>query len=118
MKRVTIAFDDETLYRTIKVEAARSGRTTKEIVVEALRDWLERKTRLTPEESAKRHKALELADQVRAMMKSQGISVDVVKDLHAAREERARQIEQAAWGKSTSRKARSAAHRKGEHAGR
>lgn len=118
MKRVTIAFDDEALYRTIKVEAARSGRTTKEIVVEALRDWLKRRTRPTPEESARRHKALELADQVRVMMKRQGISVDVVEDLRAAREVRAQQIEQAVWGKGMSRKAHGASRRKGEHASR
>ena len=42
-KRMTVVFDDETLYRDLKVEAARTGRHAKDIVAEAVRDWLDTK---------------------------------------------------------------------------
>lgn len=40
-KRMTIVFDDEKLYTAVKVEAARKGRHAKDIVAEAVREWLE-----------------------------------------------------------------------------
>ncbi len=40
MKRITVLFDDERLYREVKAEAAREGRTMKEVVAEALASWL------------------------------------------------------------------------------
>jgi hypothetical protein len=40
--KVTFALEDAELYRDIKVESARSGRSVREIVEEALREWLER----------------------------------------------------------------------------
>ena len=40
-KRMTVVFDDETLYRALKVEAARTGRHAKDIIAEAVRGWLE-----------------------------------------------------------------------------
>jgi hypothetical protein len=40
-KRMTVVFDDEGLYRALKVEAARKGRHAKDIVSEAVREWLE-----------------------------------------------------------------------------
>ncbi|MBM2826486.1 MAG: hypothetical protein HW403_550 [Dehalococcoidia bacterium] len=40
-RRMTIVFDDEELYTAIKVEAARTHRPAKEIVAEAVRQWLE-----------------------------------------------------------------------------
>jgi hypothetical protein len=40
--KVTFALEDPDLYRDIKVESARSGRSVREIVEEALREWLER----------------------------------------------------------------------------
>ena len=42
-KRMTVVFDDESLYTELKVEAARSGRYAKDIVTEAVREWLEAK---------------------------------------------------------------------------
>ena len=39
-KRMTVIFEDEELYTAVKVEAARTGRHAKDIVAEALRDWL------------------------------------------------------------------------------
>jgi len=40
-RRMTVVFDDEELYLSLKVEAARSGRYAKDIVAQALREWLE-----------------------------------------------------------------------------
>lgn len=40
-KRMTVVFDDDELYRALKVEAARQGCAAKDIVSEAVRDWLE-----------------------------------------------------------------------------
>ena len=42
-KRMTVVFDDEELYIALKVEAARTGRHAKDIVAEALIEWLEAK---------------------------------------------------------------------------
>src|SRR5258708_6451742 len=41
MRRMTVLFEDEALYRAVKVEAARRNRHLKDLVPEALRDWLE-----------------------------------------------------------------------------
>lgn len=40
--KVTLDLQDEALYRAIKVEAARLGRTVRDIVEEALEQWLEK----------------------------------------------------------------------------
>ena len=40
-KRMTVVFDDDGLYRALKMEAARRGRHAKDIVAEAVREWLE-----------------------------------------------------------------------------
>ena len=40
MKKMTVVLDDD-LYTAAKVEAARRNRTLKEIVAEALQEWLE-----------------------------------------------------------------------------
>ncbi len=40
MKKMTVVLDDD-LYTAAKVEAARRNRPLKEIVAEALREWLE-----------------------------------------------------------------------------
>ena len=42
-KRMTVIFEDEALYTALKVEAARKGRYAKDIVAEAVREWLEAK---------------------------------------------------------------------------
>jgi len=39
--KVTVAFRDDALYRTIRVRAAADGRQVREIVEEALTAWLE-----------------------------------------------------------------------------
>jgi len=38
---MTVIFDDEELYTALKVEAARQHRPAKQIVAEAVREWLE-----------------------------------------------------------------------------
>ena len=40
-KRMTVIFDDESLYTALKVEAVRTGRHAKDMVAEAVREWLE-----------------------------------------------------------------------------
>ena len=42
-RRMTVVFDDEKLYTDLKVTAARNGLHAKDIVAEAVRDWLETK---------------------------------------------------------------------------
>ncbi len=42
-KRMTVVFDDEDLYTELEVEAARTGRYAKDIVAQAVREWLESK---------------------------------------------------------------------------
>ena len=42
-KRMTVVFDDEELYTELKVAAARTGRHAKDLVAEAVREWLETK---------------------------------------------------------------------------
>ncbi len=41
MKKMTVIFEDEDLYTAVKVEAARRNRPLKQLVTEALREWLE-----------------------------------------------------------------------------
>lgn len=66
MKRVTVLFDDERIYRELKAEAAKEGRPVKDVVAEALSDWLRRRTGLSPAERERRQNALRLADELRA----------------------------------------------------
>ena len=40
-KRMTVVFDDEGLYTALKVAAVRSGQHAKDIVAQAVRDWLQ-----------------------------------------------------------------------------
>jgi hypothetical protein len=40
---MTVIFEDEALYTALKVEAARKGRHAKDIVAEAVSEWLEAK---------------------------------------------------------------------------
>lgn len=40
-KRMTVIFEDEELYTALKVESARTGRHAKDIIAEAVTEWLE-----------------------------------------------------------------------------
>lgn len=79
MRRVTILFDHEELYREVKAEAAREGRPVKDVVAEALEDWLRRHAVLGPEYPAKisleaqarREVALRSLDEIRAQQATQ-----------------------------------------------
>jgi len=42
-KRVTVVFEDERLYTALQEEAARKGRPATDIVVQAIREWLDAK---------------------------------------------------------------------------
>jgi hypothetical protein len=65
MKRVTVLFDDERLYRELKAEAAKEGRPVKDVVAEALSDWLRRKAGLSPAERERWQALLREADELR-----------------------------------------------------
>lgn len=91
MKRVTVVFDDEALYRAVKVEAARTGRTVKEVVTEALRTWLGSEPRLTDDKAERLRQVLEDAARLRAKQKPSETSI--VDEIHAMREERLDAIE-------------------------
>lgn len=54
--KVTIAFRDDELYRSIKVAAAQSGRQIRDVVEEALAAWLEE--RETAEDIAESREAI------------------------------------------------------------
>lgn len=85
MRRVTVLFDDERLYWELKAEAAKEGRPVKDVVAEALGDWLRRRTGLSPAERERRQSALRLADELRARQPLQETIDDT---LAAIREER------------------------------
>jgi hypothetical protein len=40
---MTVVIDDEELYTALKVEAARNGQPARDIVVQAVREWLDSK---------------------------------------------------------------------------
>lgn len=40
-KRMTVIFEDEALYTALKIEALREGRHSKDVIAEAVREWLE-----------------------------------------------------------------------------
>lgn len=66
MKRITILFDDEEIYRHLKSEAAKEGRPVKDVVAEALNNWLATRRALTPSQRTRRSEALQEADLIRA----------------------------------------------------
>lgn len=91
MKRVTVVFDDEELYRAVKVEAARSGRTVKDVVAEAVRTWFGHSQTLTEERKARRRATLEELARFRQQQAPSG--TNIVMEIHAMRDERLDAIE-------------------------
>ena len=85
MKRVTLLFEDESLYRTIEAEAAREGRSVKEVVEEALRDWLRIRAKPSPADRTRELEALQKADEIRD---SQPVRWLIDESLAEIREER------------------------------
>lgn len=41
MRRMTVLFEDDALYTAVKVEAARRNQPLKDLVTQALREWIE-----------------------------------------------------------------------------
>lgn len=73
-KRMTIVFDDEELYKQLRIEAVREGRHAKDIVSEAVREWLERQedAELLPlieaaEVESRRDGGIELSEFLRSL---------------------------------------------------
>ena len=85
VKRVTVLFDDERLYRALKAEAAKEGRPVKEVVAEALSDWLRRRTALSPEDRERWQATLRRADELR---RRQPVADTIDETLAAIRAER------------------------------
>ena len=85
MKRITILFDDEELYRQLKAEAAKEGRPVKDVVGEALSDWLRRRDRISPEQQRRRQEALQMAEELLA---KQPVRDTIQQTLEEMREER------------------------------
>jgi hypothetical protein len=69
-KRMTIVFDDEELYTTLKVEAARTHRPAKDIVAEALELLFE----ATPDE----HTAISTRSRMKTFARRGGPDVERV----------------------------------------
>ena len=68
MKRITILFDDDTLYRSVKAEAAREGRSVKDVVAEALRTWLHGRAPMSIERRDAALQVLEELDRLRSKL--------------------------------------------------
>ena len=85
MKRVTILFDDEGLYRAVKAEAARDGKPVKDAVAEALRAWLGGRAGLGPEERERRLAALRDLDEISSRQPVRTIVEDSLEEIRAER---------------------------------
>jgi len=85
VKRVTVLFDDEALYRSVKAEAAKEGRPVKDVVAEALSGWLQSRGKLSPEDRQRRQEALNSLDEIRAKQPIRNVIDDLLAEL---REER------------------------------
>ncbi|MSQ14775.1 MAG: hypothetical protein EXR50_02800 [Dehalococcoidia bacterium] len=71
MKRITMLFDDETLYKRLKVEAAKEGRPVKAVVAEAISDWLRKRGEVSAEVTQRRLDALRSSKELRAAQTQQ-----------------------------------------------
>jgi plasmid stability protein len=65
MKRIVILFDDDALYRAVKAEAAREGRSVKDVVAEALNTWLHGRTAMNAEQRKAALQVLQELDRLR-----------------------------------------------------
>lgn len=87
MRRVTVLFDDEQIYRDVKAEAAREGRPVKDVVAEALQDWLRRRGGISAADRDRRRQALEMLDKLRAELAGRDMGESVEDALEAMRNE-------------------------------
>lgn len=65
MKRITLLFDDEHLYRQVEAAAAKEGRPIRDVVAEALSEWLRRGPALSRTERERWQTILQRADDLR-----------------------------------------------------
>jgi len=89
MRRVTVLFDDEQIYREVKAEAAKEGRPVKDVVAEALKDWLRSRGGISESDRERRRLALEAADKLRAELAGRDMGETIQDALDAIRGERA-----------------------------
>lgn len=87
MRRVTVLFDDEQIYRNVKAEAAKEGRTVKDVVAEALREWLSRRGRISEADWQRRQEALAELDTLRSELAGRDMGETVEEALEAMRNE-------------------------------
>ncbi len=66
MKRITMLFDDETLYKRLKIEAAKEGRPVKDVLAEAISEWLLKKEEVSSEVTQRRLDALRRSKELLA----------------------------------------------------
>ena len=86
MKRVTILFDDEGIYRQMKAEAAKEGRPVKDVVAEVLADWLRRRPRVPPEITARRRDALQRSKELLERMPvREGLILETLDEIREGR---------------------------------
>ena len=85
MKRVTILFDDEGLYRDLKAEAAKEGRPVKDVVAEAVNAWLMRRSTLTRSQRERRAAALRDLDEIRARQPVSNVVLDLLDEMRNER---------------------------------
>ena len=86
MKRITLALEDDALYRAVKMEAARQGRSVKDVVSEALERWLHFGSELPASALERRRQALQDAERLRGRLHFH--SGDVSRDIEEMRLER------------------------------
>ena len=88
MKRVTVLFEDESLYRQLKAEAAREGRPVKEVLAEAVSEWL--RTRSVTLSAADRKRWQEALDGLAEIRRGQPVRSLIDDTLAELREEYSR----------------------------
>ena len=59
-------FDDETLYKRLKIEAAKEGRPVKDVLAEAISEWLLKKEEVSSEVTQRRLDALRRSKELLA----------------------------------------------------
>lgn len=86
MKRITILFDNEAIYREMKAEAAKEGRPVKDLVAEVLTDWLRRRPKVSPEVTARRSEALRLSKELlEGMPVREGVILETLDEIREGR---------------------------------
>lgn len=85
MKRITILFDDELLYRDLKAEAAKEGRAVKDVVAEAMNAWLRGRGGLTHSQRERRAAALRESDEIREKQPGRSVVEELLAEIRDER---------------------------------